>query len=207
MQAAAVSEVFPWLVGICAAYVVWVIAGYPLWLHRAARAHPRPVAKARHEPYVTAVIPVHNGANYLPAKLDSLLASAYPAEKLDILVLADGCTDETEEVARGYAETNRVHLLSLPRGGKAAALNAAFPRLDREVLLLTDVRQRLDRECVSRLMQKLPDPAVGVVSGDLRILAGESSQEANVGLYWRYESWIRSHLGRYDSLLGATGPI
>jgi len=46
-----------------------------------------------------------------------------------------------------------------------------------------------------------------VVSGDLLILAGESAEESNVGLYRRYESWIRRNLSLTDSLLGATGPI
>ena len=47
----------------------------------------------------------------------------------------------------------------------------------------------------------------GVVSGNLRILTGKSQEEASIGLYWKYESWIRSNLSRCDSLLGATGPI
>jgi cellulose synthase/poly-beta-1,6-N-acetylglucosamine synthase-like glycosyltransferase len=141
--------------------------------------------------------------------LDSVLASDYPAGKLDILVLSDASDDGTDKVADEYARRfpTRVRALRLPHGGKAAALNIALTEVHAEVLLLTDVRQRLHPGCVRRLAEMLRDPQVGVVSGNLKIHSSESLEEANVGLYWRYESWIRRNLGLIDSLMGATGPI
>jgi cellulose synthase/poly-beta-1,6-N-acetylglucosamine synthase-like glycosyltransferase len=53
----------------------------------------------------------------------------------------------------------------------------------------------------------MADPEVGVVSGDLRITQGSNEEQANTGLYWRYENGIRSNLARLDSMLGATGPV
>jgi len=196
-----------WIFCACVLYTIWVLAGYPIWLWwRATRQSRRPV-RGPYQPSVTAVIPVYNGSRYLAAKLDSVLASEYPPGKLDVLVLSDASTDATDAIGEEYAAKGRVRFVRLPRGGKAAALTEAFRRTEAEVLLMTDVRQRLDPGCVSRLMEEFHDPSVGVVSGNLLILRGDNSQEANVGLYWRYESWIRSNLGRIDSLLGATGPI
>ena len=197
------------IVAGCAAWVLWVLAGYPVWLAVRARLFCRVPRPGPNEPAITAVIPVHNGVQFLSGKLDSVLASDYPPEKLDILVLSDASSDGTDEVAEEYARRfpGRVRFRRLPKGGKAAALNAALPEVSAEVLLLTDVRQRLHHRCVRRLAEMLHDPEVGVVSGNLKILSGESSEEANVGLYWRYESWIRRNLGLIDSLMGATGPI
>jgi poly-beta-1,6-N-acetyl-D-glucosamine synthase len=48
---------------------------------------------------------------------------------------------------------------------------------------------------------------VGVVSGELLIRHGDSREETNIGLYWRFESWIRNRLSDIDSMLGATGPF
>jgi hypothetical protein len=48
---------------------------------------------------------------------------------------------------------------------------------------------------------------VGVASGELFILEGETQEEAATGLYWRYEKSIRKHLSALDSVLGATGCI
>ena len=197
------------IVSFCAAWTLIVLAIYPLWLALRARLFARPPRIGPNEPTITAVIPVHNGVQFLSAKLESILGSGYPSEKLDVLVLSDASSDGTDEVADEYARRfpNRVRALRLPRGGKAAALNLALTEVNAEVLLLTDVRQRLHPGCVRRLAEMLHDPQVGVVSGNLKILLGESTEEVNVGLYWRYESWIRSNLGRIDSLMGATGPI
>ena len=186
--------------------ILWTLALYPVLLSLKAR-RGRVVDVGPFEPTVTAVIPVHNGAGFLADKIESVLRSDYPADKLDILVLSDASTDETDEIAERYVATGRVRFLRLPRGGKAAALTAAFERVDREIVLLTDVRQPLERDCVLLLMSRFHDPTVGAVSGSLKIRRGETSGELSTGLYWRYESWIRRNLSRIDSVLGATGPI
>ena len=46
-----------------------------------------------------------------------------------------------------------------------------------------------------------------MASGELVIRAGPGLEEASVGLYWKYEKWIRKQLSRLDSVLGATGCI
>ncbi len=197
------------IVAGCMAWLLWVLAGYPIWLAVRARLFGRPPRPAPNEPAITAVIPVRNGVQFLSAKLDSVLASDYPPGELGILVLSDASSDGTDEVAEEYVRRfpDRVRFRRLPKGGKAAAINAALPEVSAEVLLLTDVRQRLHPQCVRRLAEMMHDPDVGVVSGNLRILSGGSAEEVNVGLYWRYESWIRRNLGLVDSLMGATGPI
>ena len=46
-----------------------------------------------------------------------------------------------------------------------------------------------------------------VASGELVLREGTTHGEANVGLYWRYESWIRRNLSAIDSMFGASGPF
>ena len=46
-----------------------------------------------------------------------------------------------------------------------------------------------------------------MVSGELKIRRGDSAGAADVGLYWRMETWIRNRLSLVDSMFGATGPI
>jgi cellulose synthase/poly-beta-1,6-N-acetylglucosamine synthase-like glycosyltransferase len=193
------------LLASCSFCLFWVVAGYPIWLSWKARYRGRVPDCAPIEPSITAIIPVHNGGPFLAAKLDSVLSSDYPPAKLEVLVLSDASTDDTDTIAESYGSTGRVRFMRLPRGGKAAALSTAFQNSEREILVLTDVRQALDRNCVRLLVSRFHDPTVGAVSGNLKIRSGETSAEAVVGLYWRYESWIRSNLSLVDSLLGAAG--
>jgi cellulose synthase/poly-beta-1,6-N-acetylglucosamine synthase-like glycosyltransferase len=197
-----------WIVALSAALIAWIVAGYPIAVVLLARH--RPGAAVRRDaiaPTVTAIVAVRNGAAWLGAKLDSLLAQDYPHEQLSILVVSDGSTDDTARVAAEYARRDpRIALLEVPRGGKAAALNAAIPRASGEVLVLTDVRQPLMPNCLREIVRPFADPSVGVVSGELRI-RGAGGAASVPSMYWRLETSLRHALARLDSTLGATGPI
>jgi poly-beta-1,6-N-acetyl-D-glucosamine synthase len=182
---------------------LYTVAGYPLLLGWMARRWPAPVRKREIQPSLSVVIPVHNGANYLAAKLESILALDYPRDLMEVLVVSDGSTDATDDIAIGFAARG-VQLLRVPRGGKPAALNAAVPLTRNEILVLTDVRQVLASVSVRKLVENFADPRVGVVSGDLLIRKG-NLEETSVGAYWRYERWIRRQLSRLDSIMGASG--
>ena len=190
---------------ILSVFIGYTVAGYPLILGWLARRGARPVQKRFEPRTVSFVMAVHNGANFLADKLRSILALDYPCELMEIMVVSDESTDATDEIARSFAAEG-VKLIRVPRGGQPAALNVGVPQTSGEILVLTDVRQTLERESVRRLIACFGDPTVGVVSGDLVIREG-NIEETNVGLYWWYERWIRKQLGRVDSMMGATGPF
>src|SRR5690348_1282544 len=68
---------------------------------------------------VSAVIPVYNGAQYLTEAIRSVLAQTHPVT--DCLVIDDGSTDATPEVAAGFG--SEVRYVRLPRGGQSRARN------------------------------------------------------------------------------------
>lgn len=150
------------------------------------------------------LVAVRNGEAYLEQKLQSLLGLRYPAEQREILVLSDGSTDGTDAIAVRYAG-EEVKLLRLPAGGKAVALNAGMEQARGEILFFTDVRQPLEPDTLQHLVDCFADDEVGVVSGELIIREGTTQAGARVGLYWKYEKWIRRKLSDVDSILGATG--
>ena len=195
------------LFGTAAISVFYILAGYPMLVALWARLFPRPVRRnPQHTESVTVVIAVRNGAFWLARKLDSVLAQEYPEHLLDVLVVSDGSTDGTDEIAASYAARG-VRMMRVVAGGKPAALNAAIPQTRGDLLLLTDVRQVLRADCLRRLVSSMADPQVGVVSGNLRIMQGTTEEEENTALYWRYENWIRGNLAKIDSMIGATGPV
>ena len=71
---------------------------------------------------ISVVIPVYNRANLLPATLRSLLAQTVPAG--EILVVDDGSTDGTAEVAESFGATVRV--IRQANAGPGAARNRGF---------------------------------------------------------------------------------
>jgi cellulose synthase/poly-beta-1,6-N-acetylglucosamine synthase-like glycosyltransferase len=191
---------------LSACSIGYVLIGYPALLAFLARRFERPVQKRDQPESVSVIICVRNGERWLRQKLESVLALDYPSVLREVIVVSDGSTDCTEEIARSFA-AHGVRLLIVPPGGKPAALNAAVPTAKGDLLFLTDVRQILAPDCLKRLVASMADPAVGVVSGNLLIRCGTSLEEESTGLYWRYENAIRRNLSRVDSMLGATGPV
>ncbi|HTV57383.1 MAG TPA: glycosyltransferase family 2 protein [Verrucomicrobiae bacterium] len=188
------------------AAILYILFGYPLLLGFISHRWAKPVAKSPQRKSVSVVIAVHNGERFIGDKLESVLALNYPRDLMEIVVVSDGSDDQTDAIVEGFAARG-VNLLRVPRGGKCAALNAGISQSRNEILLLTDVRQKLDPDSLQALMDCFADPAVGAASGELVVRQGTNSDEASTGLYWRYESWIRRNLSQVDSMFGATGPF
>jgi biofilm PGA synthesis N-glycosyltransferase PgaC len=156
---------------------------------------------------VSICLPVHDGAAFLRAKVASLLAQDYPASKVEILIYCDGCTDETEAIARELAATatngQRIRVLADERRrGKPTSINTVLAAASGELLLLNDVRQPLSDTALGALAAALADPSVGCATGSLVLAGGAGS-----GVYWRYEHWIRRQESRFRGVVGMTGCI
>src|SRR5690242_7307550 len=119
---------------VCAGLLGYFVLGYPLLLACLARRFGQPAESGPELKSISFIIPVHNGARFLRRKLESILALDYPRHLIEILVVSDGSTDATKEIALEFAPAG-VQLLLIPRSGKAAALNSAIARVSGEILV------------------------------------------------------------------------
>jgi glycosyltransferase involved in cell wall biosynthesis len=143
---------------------------------------------------------VHNEASRIEAKIENVLALEYPVERLTLLVVGDGCADDTLELA-GRTGESRVTVLSLPvRSGKGAALNAGLARASGDIIVFTDVGILLDRSALAALVRHFGNPEVGCVSGEDYVEGGGTE-----GLYGRLELLLRREEARLHSIAGASG--
>ena len=187
------------------AFSVYILLGYPLLLAVLARRDHE--VRRRFEPRtVSVLLTVYNGEKWIRDKLRSILSLDYPRELMQVIAISDGSTDGTDDIVREFKEQG-VELLRVPRGGKAAALNAGLRQARGEVLFFTDVRQPLDAGCLKSLVCCLGDPSVGAACGHVYFLGGKEEQQAHMGLYWRYEKWIRLNHTRIHSIQAGTGCI
>ena len=75
-------------------------------------------------PRVTVIVPCRNEARYIRACLDSILATAYPPDRLEVLVVDGQSSDGTANIVREYAaQHSLVRLLDNPRRVVPTALN------------------------------------------------------------------------------------
>jgi poly-beta-1,6-N-acetyl-D-glucosamine synthase len=212
-------------------YVFWasailigyVYVGYPALLAMWVRVRPLsakssgertdrvPKRLAVHVlPAISIVVAARNEARRLGARVKNLLALDYPANRRQIIVVSDGSTDDTLRVLAPFS--TRIDVVSIPASGKAAALNAGVAHAAYDILVFTDARQSFAPDALRALVAPFVDPNVGGVSGELVLdsearQAGDPPVSAGIGVYWRFEKWLRRHESAIGSLIGATGAI
>jgi poly-beta-1,6-N-acetyl-D-glucosamine synthase len=191
--------------GVALLLVAFAYFGYPLVIWLRARTHALPIAARDWEPDVDVLVVVHNAASELEAKLANLAALDYPRERITIHVASDGSTDDTVAIAQA-APNVRVHAFA-ERRGKSACIGDVLPLLAAEIVVLADVRQRVEPGAVRALLRPLADPAIGAVSGELMFERADSGFGGGVDAYWRYEKFIRRNEARSGSVVGVTGAL
>jgi cellulose synthase/poly-beta-1,6-N-acetylglucosamine synthase-like glycosyltransferase len=178
--------------------------GYGLWMAWCARYRPNRVqphyAPDDALPAVTCVMSARNEASLIGRKIAGVRSQDYPQDRIFIMVVSDGSSDQTDEVVRAWSRRDdRIRLLRLERAsGKPAAINHARPHIPTGVAVFMDVRQQLTPRAIRDLVAHLADPTVGVVSGDLRVKGD---------LYWRYERFVRRCESRSGSMVQTTGSL
>jgi poly-beta-1,6-N-acetyl-D-glucosamine synthase len=193
-----------WLSVAC---VVYAYAGYPLLLALLAKIRPRPVRTECFTGRTSIVVAAYNEQASIRVRLSELISSmAASGIEGEIIVVSDGSTDHTAEIAREF-ERSSVRVLELPSNrGKAAALDAGCVAAQNEIIVFADTRQSWTPGTLSFLLENFLDARVGAVSGDL-VLERAPGVLAGVGLYWRYEKWVRRLESDVYSTVGVTGAI
>ncbi len=149
------------------AVLLYAYFGYPLLLARCrkGRGNSGTVSElpSRELPTVTVVVAAYNEAAVIGAKIENTLSQHYPLERLDLMVISDGSTDDTDRIVEEYAaRTGRVRLLHTGgREGKSLALNLAVPQARGELVVLTDANAMFHEDAVARWFALSPRPKSG----------------------------------------------
>lgn len=120
------------------------------------------------------IIPAANESGRIGACLDALAASHDPGTRIEVIVVANGCTDSTAQTARvaGAALVARgwkLQVLELAKGGKTGALNAGDKATKAGIRLYLDADVTLSRGFLAALVPTLARAAPAYASGKVRI--------------------------------------
>ncbi len=159
------------------------------------------------EPDVTLVIPCFNEADILADKIANSKLLEYPAEKLHLVFITDGSTDNSVNILKAWSEIEVLH--ENRRGGKTAAENRAMRFVKTPFVIFSDANTMLNMEAVRNIVRHFADEKVGCVSGEKRIIneASDSASAAGEGIYWKYESLLKKLDSELYSAVGAAGEL
>ena len=146
-----------------------------------AQPDARPVHKehssAQHTPLVTVVIPCYNQAHFLGEAIESVLSQSY--QRYEIVVVDDGSTDNTSEVASHYPP-EKVRLIRQENRGLSAARNAGLGQSRGEYVVFLDADDRLLPEALEVGVRELEaHPECAFVSGGFRYVGADGSPFTN----------------------------
>ena len=130
-------------------------------------------------PLISVMIGAYNAAPYLGEAIESVFAQDY--EPIELIVVDDGSTDGTADVARGFAQ---VHVIQQENGGNGAARNRAVENASGELYAFLDADDRFTPGKLTLQKAALDaDPGLDIVFGHVReFLSPELDEETRAGL-------------------------
>ena len=196
------------LLAVSLGSIVYTFAGYPALMALIARVRPRPHRRpVEFLPRVSLIIAAYNEADVIERKLANTRALDYPADRLEVIVVADGSDDATADLAAAFGGVTVLHQPA--RRGKLAAITRATEAASGELLVFSDANNDYVPATLRELIAPFGDPAVGVVSGRKHISDAPVGDGAvrdldrAEGLYWRYESKLKE----WESLAGSVTAV
>ncbi len=157
-------------------------------------------------PAVSMVVAAYNEGECIAEKLQNCSQLAYPADKLEIIIVSDGSTDATNDWLSACQDPRIRPILLTERKGKWNALNTGVAAARHEVLLFSDASTLLRRDAVEKLARHFNHPGAGVVCGALHFRGTAESQQTE-GIYWQWESMLRLMESRLGATLTASGAL
>lgn len=157
-------------------------------------------------PKLALIIAAYNEEQILTGKINNSLGLDYPADKISILVVTDGSTDNSFQIIKYFPTV--IHLHQSERKGKVAAINRAVDATgDADILVFSDANTMLNNEALLRLVAHYKDPMTGGVSGEKKVIDLEGSTVRGESFYWRYESGLKKLDALFYTIVGAAGEL
>mgnify|MGYP006317304787 FL=1 len=199
---------------LCLAIVVYTYVGYGLILYllvfiKRLAIKAKPLADITDDclPEVTLMVCAYNEEDIISEKMSNIHSLDYPADRLHLVWVTDGSTDNTNSILSAYPDVKIV--FSPERRGKSAALKHGIKEVSTEIVMMTDANTMLNPEAIREIVRLMQDPKVGCVSGEKKVMAKSDSDEAaqGEGLYWKYESTLKRLDSELYSAMGAAGEL
>ncbi len=143
----------------------------------------------RQQRLVSVVIPTYNRGDTIKKSIDSVLAQIY--KNLEVIVVDDGSTDNTQDVVESYVDP-KVRYVKLPKNrGANVARNTGIKRAKGEFIAFLDSDDRWEPEKISKQMEVYENS-----SDDIKVVyCGEDMQSDKGNRFYMPEKWVNPKEG------------
>ncbi|MFT4925390.1 MAG: cellulose synthase/poly-beta-1,6-N-acetylglucosamine synthase-like glycosyltransferase [Phenylobacterium sp.] len=161
-------------------------------------------------PTIELILPAYNEASVIAQKIRNIAELDYPANKLTVTLIGDGCSDNTMQIANELAQDANLAHLNLnicefkQNRGKIAVINQAITNSQSEIVAMSDISALINRDGLKLAARRFQNAKVAVVNSSYHFANYSSPGEQ---AYWQYQSKIKQMESKTGSVIGAHGAL
>lgn len=157
-------------------------------------------------PFVSITVPCFNEAKTLTKTVRSLLALNYPPERLSVMIIDDGSTDNTLEVAR-LLESDRVQVIHQKNGGKYTALNRGIALSKADLIGCLDADSEVHPDALRKMIPYFSNPKIMAVTPNMVVHDPKNILQLMQRVEYQIGTFTRWMYGKLNAMHVTPGPF
>lgn len=158
-------------------------------------------------PAVTITVPAYNESHNIEKTVNSLINLDYPKDKLFIIIVDDGSTDDTWEVMQQYANNPQIRLLHKENGGKYTANNLGLEHSTTSFVGALDSDSMVHPESLKRIMTYFFSPDVMAVAPTIVTHDPKTLMQRAQSVEYDFSIYVKKMLSFVDAIHVTPGPF
>ena len=158
---------------------------------------------------ISILIPAYNEENSIKDTIEHVMQSDYPKDKLEVIVINDGSTDNTKNVVnRLFKKYHNLKLLDKKNSGKANSLNEAIKIARGELIAVVDSDSFPEKESLKKLTGFFNDEKMGAVTSFVGVRNKDNNFFAKIqSIEYLILGWSRKLFDFVNSVWCTNGPL
>jgi cellulose synthase/poly-beta-1,6-N-acetylglucosamine synthase-like glycosyltransferase len=158
-------------------------------------------------PGVTITIPAYNESHNVEKTVNSLLALDYPQDKLHIIIVDDGSTDDTWQIMQQYAGHPQIRIFTKENGGKYTANNLGLEHSHTPFVGCLDSDSEVHPQALKRIMTYFDKADVMAVASTIVIKDPQTMIQKAQSVEYDYSIYVKKMLGMLNAIHVTPGPF
>ncbi len=200
---------YPFWIGLFVIFYTYMGYGLVIFILSKLKVQPKCLRHLQDNdlPYVTILVAAYNEEQCIEDKIANTLNLDYPKDKLSILFVTDGSTDNTPDIVKKFHAVKLFH--EFQRKGKIHAVNRVMKHVSTPIVIFSDANTLLNTLAIKNIVRHYQDEQVGGVAGEKRIYKNheDNASGSGEGFYWKYESFLKKKDAEVYSIVGAAGEL
>ncbi|MEX2010433.1 MAG: glycosyltransferase [Parcubacteria group bacterium] len=158
-------------------------------------------------PSVTIIVPSFNEERTVAGTIKSILNLSYPKDKLKLILIDDGSTDNTLKTLNKFKTHPQVTIYSKENGGKHTALNFALEKVETDLVGCLDADSYVNQNALEKIMPFFEDEKIMAVTPSIKVHEPKTILQHVQKVEYSWGVFLRRMLSSMEALYVTPGPF